>query len=55
MDDEDAVAPDAVVLARYMDELLNHTDHDTGYRALITERVRDRLARVRDQDNRSSS
>ena len=51
MTDDDAPAPDAVVLDRYMDELLNHTDHDAYYRALITGRVRDRLARVRERDS----
>jgi hypothetical protein len=51
MTDDDAPAPDAVVLGRYMDELLNHTDHDAYYRALIAERVKERLARVREQPN----
>ena len=45
---DDAPAPDEVVLERYMDELLNHTDDDAEYRALITERVRDRLHRIRE-------
>jgi hypothetical protein len=55
MTDDDAPAPDAVVLDRYMDELLNHTDHDAYYRALIAERVKERLARVRKQPNEGSA
>jgi len=48
---DDEPAPQAVRLARYMDELHNHTAHDPEYREIIASRVADLCAEVCANDN----